>query len=243
MSKVDYAEFTDARQASLYDAFNPLGAHERFFCDAAAKLSPSLIIDLGCGTGLLSCELARDGYNVIGIGPAGAMLAIARSKPDADKVRWSEGSYETLRGLKADLILMTSHVAQFFLEDDDWQAMLEAAHDALHPGGHLIFDSVDPRTRPWEKWSREMSLRRIGKTERWYQVINIDGNRVRYEIHHLLELGEELISNNQLIYRTRKAIVQSLEHAGFAVENRGADQNEEHGAPRSSEMLFDAVAV
>jgi 2-polyprenyl-3-methyl-5-hydroxy-6-metoxy-1,4-benzoquinol methylase len=45
------------------------------------------ILDLGCGTGTLACLLARRGLTVTAVDPAQASLAVARTKPGADRVR------------------------------------------------------------------------------------------------------------------------------------------------------------
>ncbi len=119
-------QFSNPLLVSAYDALKDLGEDSDFWLKEIERLAPKTIIDLGCGTGLLTCELAKRGYNMIGIEPAGKMLDIARTKPHADKVQWIEGGYEKFGDLKADMVLMTSHVAQFFLDDKEWQAMLKA---------------------------------------------------------------------------------------------------------------------
>ena len=139
-SQTNYTEFSDPRLVALYDTLNPFGDDSEFFCKQAEKLSAKTIIDLGCGTGLLTVELAKRGHQMTGIEPSEAMLAVARAKPYADKVKWIQGSFEQMDGLQADMILMTSHVAQFFLDEKEWRAMLQAAHKVLHVGGCLVFD-------------------------------------------------------------------------------------------------------
>lgn len=104
-------QFSDPLLVSAYDALNAFGDDSDFWLKEIERLSPKMIIDLGCGTGLLTCELAKRGYNMIGVEPASKMLDIARKKSYADKVRWIEGGYEKFDSLKADLVLMTSHVA------------------------------------------------------------------------------------------------------------------------------------
>ena len=94
-SKLTYSgEFSDPRLVALYDALNPFGDDSEFFCQQAAKLTAKTIIDLGCGTGLLTVELAKRGHQMTGIEPSEAMLAVARAKPYADKVKWTRGSFE-----------------------------------------------------------------------------------------------------------------------------------------------------
>src|SRR5687767_15523389 len=54
------------------------------FAESAASwlrtiLPRGLIVDVGCGSGVLARELTRDGFDVLGIDPSPSMLALARS--------------------------------------------------------------------------------------------------------------------------------------------------------------------
>ena len=42
------------------------------------NISPKLIAELGCGTGNITCRLAKEGYDMIGIDISGEMLSVAR---------------------------------------------------------------------------------------------------------------------------------------------------------------------
>ena len=58
------------------------------FCSS----KPELVLDLGCGTGRMTCELASRGYDMIGVDYSAEMLDIAREssydKPYSDKLLW-----------------------------------------------------------------------------------------------------------------------------------------------------------
>ncbi len=147
--KVDQ-HYLDPRLAALYDIENTRGADTDFYLRLAADLGARKILDLGCGTGLLTRELAVDGRQVVGVDPAPAMLAVARQQPGAERVQWVEGDASVLETPAADLVVMTGNVAQVFLEDAEWVATLRAIHAALRPGGHLAFESRNPDARAWE---------------------------------------------------------------------------------------------
>ena len=111
------AEFYDLRLVAVYDTVNPIAEYEAFYLDLASKLSASSVIDVGCGTGLLTCELAKRGHRLIGVEPSKAMLEVARRRACGERVEWIEGDALGLGELQADLAIMTGHVAQFFLDD------------------------------------------------------------------------------------------------------------------------------
>jgi 2-polyprenyl-3-methyl-5-hydroxy-6-metoxy-1,4-benzoquinol methylase len=88
--------YVDPRLVDLYDGPDARGADAAFYVQLAAELQASVILDLGCGTGLLTRELATEGRTVIGIDPAPAMLAYARRQPGAERVQWVEGDSSAL---------------------------------------------------------------------------------------------------------------------------------------------------
>src|SRR5215831_18291735 len=93
--------YVDPRLVELYDHDNPRETDTDFYLRLAAELGARRIVDLGCGTGLLTRELATvDGREVIGVDPAPAMLAVARRQPGAGRVRWIEGDASALANLE-----------------------------------------------------------------------------------------------------------------------------------------------
>src|SRR5918994_1245496 len=67
-----FDEFSDPRLVEIYDTVNPIGEYEAFYLDLAAKLSAETIVDIGCGTGLLTCEWVQRGHRLIGVEPSNA---------------------------------------------------------------------------------------------------------------------------------------------------------------------------
>lgn len=240
----NYTEFSDSRLVSLYDTLNPFGDDSEFFCKQAEKMSAKNIIDLGCGTGLLTCELEKRGHQMIGIDPAEAMLAIARNKPNAKKIEWIEGSFEQMDGLKTDMVLMTSHVAQFFLEKKEWKEMLYASYEALNTGGHLVFDIRRLTNPPFVGWPTEDNRRKfedtaLGTVEWWFKLLSVENKRVRYELHYFFtQSGEEVVSVNELVFHTQDEITKALLDVGFEIETIYGDWDSSLVSLDSSEMIF-----
>lgn len=245
----NYTEFSDPRLVALYDTLNPFGDDSEFFCKQAEKLSAKTIIDLGCGTGLLTCELAKRGHQMTGIEPSEAMLAVAQAKPYADKIKWIQGSFEQMEGSQAEMVLMTSHVAQFFLDNNEWRAMLQTTHEVLSSGDHLIFDIRRLSNPPFVGWATEKNRRRFentaaGAVEWWFKLLGVENKRVRYELHYIFTCsGEEVISVNELVFRSQDEITAALSGTGFEIETVYGDWNGSPMKADSPEMIFVAKRV
>ncbi len=244
-----FREFTDPRMAAVYDALGPDRADTDFYLELAAELAAASVADIGCGTGLLACELARRGHTVTGVDPAPAMLEVARRRPGAGLVCWIEGEASALGSGRADLAIMSGHVAQVIADDERWHATLDATREALRPGGRVAFESRDPAARGWEAWTRRDSLRTAGdgaggEFEWWYEVTEVAGGgaRVRCEVHYRFPAtGEELVSENELRFRTRTELTQALTRAGFTVERVFGDWERRPPGPGRPELIFVAV--
>ncbi|XTZ17015.1 class I SAM-dependent methyltransferase [Micromonospora echinospora] len=175
-----HAEFEDPRLVAVYDAECRWGPDDDFFLAVVDETPQARVLDLGCGTGRLTLALASAGHRVTGVDPARASLDAARAKPGADRVTWIEGTATLLPDRSFDVAVMTSHVAQFFTTDEEWDAVLADLHRALVPGGRLVFESRDPADRRWERWNPVDSRRHPrlpdGRTvEAWTEVTEAGG--------------------------------------------------------------------
>lgn len=248
----DFSEFSDPRLVAIYDTICPLDGYERFYLAFAQELAAGSILDIGCGTGLLTYELAQQGHRMIGLEPAPAMLERAQQRLQGFDAQWIAGGVDQLSDLQADMAIMTGHVAQFFLEDDDWQAALAAIHGALRPGGHLAFESRNPLVQPWANQEVEehhdwFSVARhrkgldpaVGDVSYRSEIAEVRGDRVLFEGHYLFtETGDELRSLNELRFRSQAEIEASLTAAGFAVEQVYGDWDRRPATSDTPEMIF-----
>ncbi len=219
----DYAEFNESRLAEIYDSLCPPGKDSDFFLNEVRKVKPKTILDVGCGSGILTIELTKIADIVIGVEPALPMIELARKRPNSEKVKWIHGFAKDVKDVHPDVVIMTSHVAQFFLEEDDWQSTLQHLYSLLNKGGTFIFDSRNPLVKPWVGWTKEKTKSTTstphGKVATWFEFLSINANRVRYKIHYKFDSGEKLESNNELIYRSKENLTNSLYKAGFEIKN------------------------
>ena len=235
--------YIDPRLVELYDRDNPRGPDTDFYLALATDIHARRIIDFGCGTGLLTCELATEGRQIIGIDPSAAMLTVARRRPDAERVQWIEGDSSALGKRGADLAIMTGNVAQVFLEETEWDTTLRALYATLRPGGYLAFESRNPLVRAWEKWIRDDTFEQIdtpfGLMECWLEVIHVENGRVRFVGHNVFKsTGEDVVASSELRFRHKAELVNSLIDAGFTIEQVYGNWSREPFTPTSRLMVF-----
>ena len=244
-----FREFSDPRLVALYDADDPSRLDTAFYVELAARLSATSIVDIGCGTGAITCELARQGHVITGVDPSSAMLKVARTRRDGDLVRWIEGNADSLADASADLAIMTGHVAQVIANEAAWRRTLASAHRALRPGGHVAFESRNPAVQEWLEWTLETTFRRmqdtpLGTVETWWQLLEVSGDLVRYEIRYRFsDSGGELVSLNELRFRTDTELTEALTEAGFVVEQVYGDWDRGPVGPTSPELIYVALRV
>lgn len=218
MSDISYH---DPRLAAVYDALNPLGADSAFYLDVAGP-EPKTILDMGCGTGLLTVALAERGHLVTGADPAAAMLEIARRRPHGDKVRWIESDAAQLDvETRFDLIVMTGHVFQVFLSDEAIAAALANLRRHLAPNGRLVFETRNPAQRAWLGWTPEATRRRldisgVGPVEVHYEVSAVEGQLVRYASHFRFGPDDGVVAPSTLRFVEQPQLAAALVSAGFA---------------------------
>jgi SAM-dependent methyltransferase len=241
-----WEEFNDPRLVALYNLWGPSRPDLEFYLRLAAELSASSVADIGCGTGLLACELARRGHQMTGVDPSPVMLDVARRRPGGRRVRWIEGDASLLEEARYDLAVMSGHVAQVIADDQRWQETLAATHRALRPGGRVAFESRNPSAREWAAWTPQASRRQLrhpalGPVEVWQQVLAVQGDLVTSEIHYRFPDGEELVSTSELRFRTQAELTRSLTDAGFSVEQLAGDWDRRPVEPDSPELIFVAA--
>jgi 2-polyprenyl-3-methyl-5-hydroxy-6-metoxy-1,4-benzoquinol methylase len=105
------------------------------------------ILDIGCGTGRHSIELARRGYSVVGIDLSESLLTRAKQKASEQKLHidFQKQDARNLPFLQEfDLAIMLCEGAFPLMETDEMNfKILQNAANSLKPKGKLIFTTLN----------------------------------------------------------------------------------------------------
>ncbi len=127
MQEIDYKKFVDYYQKLF----------EKFGCQ------PELVLDLGCGTGNITLEMADRGYDMIGLDASPEMLEIAMEKARERNreilfLQQDMSAFE-LYGTVGAMVCALDGV-NYLTEEGQLKEMLRLLHYYLDPGGIFVFD-------------------------------------------------------------------------------------------------------
>jgi SAM-dependent methyltransferase len=167
------------------------------------RIREGLIIDVGCGSGVLTRALTDAGYDVLGIDASPAMIELARTTAPAARFEIATFDEATLPPCAA--VTAMGEVLNYGTLARVRTLVHNAAH-ALPPGGLLLFDIAerdgypphDERRIGGDDWSVIVVKDSDGRqlTRRVLTFRQIDGATRRDEEVHVLELyaREEMLA-------------------------------------------------
>lgn len=129
----------DHLAAELYDLDMEDWPGEIAFYRGLAR-SASSLLEVGCGTGRVSLQLARLGLDVLGFDKSPQMLEVAKRKSGSlPSVHWVEADMRSFDlHQKFDLVIIPGHSFQFMLTIPDQLSCLRSVRRHLTPNGTLV---------------------------------------------------------------------------------------------------------
>jgi len=211
------------RLVEVYDFDSPWSVDRDYYLNLAGA-QPLDILDLGCGTGILSLAYAKAGHRVIGVEPAREMLRRAREKENSHLVEWIQCKAQDFSSEKRfDLIIMTGHAFQVLLTDADVLSTLNVMHKHLAPAGRIAFESRNPAIDWTQNWNYRLSLAlpngQVVETRRLLKMVN---DRMSFELVYEFK-DETLVSMSELRFLRCDRILEMLWTSGFRVIHLAGD--------------------
>ncbi len=238
---IEDQNYQNSRLAEVYDLDNPWGQDTDFYL-ALAEPGPGCVLDLGCGTGTLTCALAQRDHLVTGVDPAGPMLAIAATKPHAEKVEWIQSRAQEYRSdRRFDLIVMMGHVFQILLTDEEVLAVLATMRRHLKAGGKAGFETRNPNIDWAGVWGTHGPVEHIlsdGRLRETLEITNVSAELISFQ--QQFEFPDvTLTTSSTLRFLSRTQVEDFISRSGLVVCEVFGDWDRGRFEPEQSpEMIF-----
>ena len=175
--KINKSIYYDTNLAFVHDR-----GHREFAQNAAktvwqlveGKSGDILIVDLGCGSGILEKELAKKKLNVIGVDNSFAMIEIA--KQNAPEATFLTASIYDFDIPECDLVCAIGECFNYlFCNKPDLNEITKVfahIHNSLMPKGYFVFDILTP-----DLLDTTYVRSRIIEQDNWTMFLDIEGDK------------------------------------------------------------------
>ena len=205
-------------------------------------MSAGTVLDVGCGTGELLRLARQTGHTgrLCGLDPADAMLDQARTRSD---IEWILGDLASVDwDQEFDLVVMTGHAFQVFVEDDELRASLAAIRSVLTEDGRFAFETRNPLVRAWEGWTHNAVevVSAAGAVVRMAHEVEtpVDGNIVSFTTTFTSPSWDRpQVSRSTLRFLDADSLSSFLSDAGLAIEEQFGDWDRQPLTDTSPEII------
>ena len=232
--------FSEPSLAELYDAF--CTGRQDFGFYLPLVMSARSVLDVGCGTGELLRLTRKAGHTgrLCGLDPANAMLDEARKRSDIEWVLGDLTSVDWCR--EFDLVVMTGHAFQVFVDDDQLRESLTAIRSALTGDGRFVFETRNPLAREWESWTPDNAVEVVHNdrvVRMAHQVeTSVVGDIVSFTITFTSPSWNwPQISRSTLRFLGTELLSSFLSGAGLAIEEQFGDWDLQELTDTSPEII------
>jgi len=234
------AHYDDPRLAAIYDLGNGWSEDSDYYL-ALAGTAPCRVLDIGCGTGIITDAMAGMGHHVVGADPSPGMLAVARTKPHGGTIRWVESDAQLLDLAETfDLIIMTGHAFQTLTRDADIKAAAASMKRHLAPDGRVVFESRNPLIDWPSRWAYATELDTPqGRVRETREFLGRTDECMTFDLRYAFADGTELVSRSVLRFAGREVIEALFRAEGLVAEQVHGDWDGSGFNPATSpEMIF-----
>ncbi|KZE40062.1 methyltransferase [Bhargavaea cecembensis] len=237
--------------ASVYDLLMediPYGRYAERVLEAAGPAGGQRLLDIGCGTGVLTERFARDGFRVTGIDLSGDMLAAARERFGESGLdgEFFEQPMQEMEGHSGyDVAVIAIDSLNYVTEAEEVAAVFRHAYDALNPGGRLLFDVHSPykMTELFLEGPFTADLEDVSYI--WHTYPGDEPLSVESEISFFIRRQDGLYERHEEFHLQRTFTPDTynrlLEETGFTIRSVTADWTGDPPSENSERIFFHAV--
>lgn len=212
---------------------------------AANGLAGKKVLDIGCGTGLLSVKLAKKKAHVTGIDLSPQMLSIAGKRAEALSlpITFNEQPMESLQeNASFDVAVIAIDSLNYVTDEDQVKHTIQNAYNALVAGGVLLFDvhSVFKTDVIFMESPFTYDNDRIAYI--WHTEKGDTPHSVYSELAFFVRQEDDLYNRFDEVHYQRtfpiQQYIQFITDAGFSIERIFADWEDEPPHDESERIFF-----
>ncbi|MEK3890658.1 class I SAM-dependent DNA methyltransferase [Bacillus sp. FSL K6-3431] len=204
------------------------------------------VLDLACGTGELSIQLAKEGFLVTGVDLSSDMLMVAREKAEQASVPMElfQQDMSALEGLGTfDLITVFCDSLNYLQTPTDMKSTFLHVHEHLDENGLFLFDVHSPYQMDHIYMNETFALSEDDVAYIWHCFPGEHIYSVEHELtFFVMDEDSGLYQRFEELHKQRTYLLEDyeawLDDAGFIVESVTADFTSNRPVDTSERIFF-----
>ena len=175
-----------------------------------------IVLDMACGTGNITLQLAQMGYDMIGVDISADMLAQAQAKICKERILFLQQDMKELDLYGTiDAAVCTCDGLNYLLDEADLAAVFSRVKLFLNPGGVFIFDMNTEYKFQSFLGNKIFAANVSGAEYEWKNIYNADTGINEYQVIFIPENGEAFTEVHYQRAYPSQIICNLLREAGF----------------------------